>query len=232
MNIVIPMAGRGSRFTEQGYSVPKPFIDVLGKPMVQWAVESIGLPGNLIFIVLQEHIREFKVDLKLKEIFPGCQVIPIADVTEGAACTLLAAAPIIDSDEPLFITNSDQYIEWHGVLPEGDGAIALFKARESKWSFAKVENDKITEVAEKDPISDDATAGFYYWSKGSDFVKYAEQMIAFDKRVNNEFYTCPVYNEAIFDGKIIKPFYVDLMMGMGTPEDLKVFVNDPYINQH
>jgi dTDP-glucose pyrophosphorylase len=106
-----------------------------------------------------------------------------------------------------------------------DGGIVTFKSTNPKWSFAKVdENNFILEVAEKNVISDNATVGFYYWKKGSDFVKYAESMINKNIRVNNEFYICPVYNEAIKDGKKIVNYSIKKMWGIGTPEDLNLFL--------
>ena len=110
---------------------------------------------------------------------------------------------------------------------DADGGIVTFHATHPKWSFAKV-NDKgiVIEVAEKKPISTNATVGFYYWKHGSDFVKYAEEMIDKDIRVNNEFYVCPVFNQAIEDGKTIRIKQIDKMWGLGTPEDLDYFVNN------
>ena len=108
---------------------------------------------------------------------------------------------------------------------DADGGIVSFKGTHPKYSFAKInEKGLVTEVAEKDPISDIATVGYYYWKKGSDFVKYAEQMIDKNIRTNNEFYVCPVYNEAIKAGLKIKASLVDEMWGMGTPEELNNFL--------
>ena len=108
-----------------------------------------------------------------------------------------------------------------------DGGIVSFKATHPKWSFAKIdEKGLVTEVAEKNPISDIATVGYYYWKQGSDFVKYSEQMIQSNTRVNNEFYVCPVFNEAINDNKKIRTFNVKGMWGLGTPEDLNYYLEN------
>ena len=108
-----------------------------------------------------------------------------------------------------------------------DGGILTFKSTHPKWSYAKLgDNGFVTEVAEKKPISNIATVGVYYWSKGSNYVKYTEQMIEKNIRTNNEFYVCPVYNEAIGDGKNIKVFDVPKMWGLGTPEDLNNFISN------
>ena len=132
------------------------------------------------------------------------------------------------------IANSDQYINWNSSKAlydfnskNLDGAILTFEAIHPKWSYAKCnEEGFVTEVAEKKVISKNATVGVYYWKHGSDYVKSAEEMIEKNIRVNNEFYVCPVFNEAIEDKKKIKTFDIEKMWGLGTPEDLEVFLND------
>ena len=201
MNIVIPMAGAGSRFADAGYTDPKPLIEVNGKPMIQLVLENLKIQGKYHFIVQQEHIAKYNLYKKLREFMPDCEIIDIDRVTEGAAETVLLAAGFIDNDKPLFTANSDQWVDW---IPQdfinrccngyADGAIPLFKYDKPSASYAKIENKFITEVAEKQVISNNATVGFYWWKKGSDFVKYAMQMIDKNIRTNNEFYVCPVYN--------------------------------------
>jgi len=232
MNVLIPMAGAGSRFAEAGYSFPKPLIDVEGKPMIQLVVENIGIDANYIYICQKEHRERFNLDTMMNLITANNNIIDIDYVTEGAACTAMLAEDLIDNDAPLFFANSDQYVDWNPVEfmykmqeTQCDGGIVTFKATHPKWSFAKIDNGYVTEVAEKDPISDDATVGFYYWKRGSDFVKYAKQMIKKNIRVNNEFYVCPVFNEAIAAGKKIKAYHIDKMWGLGTPEDLQAYLN-------
>ena len=229
MNILIPMAGAGSRFEQAGYTFPKPLIEIHGKPMIQKVVENLNIDGRYIFIVQKEHFDKYALNYLLPLIAPGCEIIQVDGVTEGAACTTLLAKKFIDTEAPLITANSDQFIEylsesWIDHL-HGDGGMLTFKATHPKWSFAKIDDqDNVTEVAEKCPISDTATAGVYYWAKGSDYVKYAEQMIEKDIRVNNEFYVCPVFNEAIKDGKKIKTVPIKKMWGLGTPEDLRYFL--------
>lgn len=228
MNILIPMAGAGSRFEQAGYTFPKPLIEIHGKPMIQKVVENINIDGRVIFLVQKEQYEKYALKYLLPLISPGCEIIQVDGVTEGAACTTLLAKKFIDNDTPLLTANSDQFIEfldenWSEEL-DGDGGILTFTATHPKWSFVKVEDGYVTEVAEKKPISDTATVGIYYWGKGSDYVKYAEQMIEKDIRVNNEFYVCPVFNEAIQDGKKIKTIPIKKMWGLGTPEDLRYFL--------
>ena len=234
MNVLIPMAGAGSRFQQAGYTFPKPLIDVEGKPMIQVVVENLNIDANFIFVVQKQHREQYNLDTLLNLIAPNSKVVEVDGITEGAACTALLAKEYIDNDNPLFFANSDQFVEWDSNEflykmneTNADGGIVSFRATHPKWSFAKIdEQGLVTEVAEKNPISDIATVGYYYWKKGSDFVKYAEDMIEKDIRVNNEFYVCPVFNQAIEDGKQIRTFDISKMWGLGTPEDLKYYLEN------
>lgn len=234
LNVLIPMAGAGTRFQKAGYTFPKPLIEVRGKPMIQVVIENLNIDANYVFIVQKEHDEKWNIKSTLKLLVPNCKIVEVDQLTEGAACTVLLAKEHINNDAPLFMANSDQFVEWNSnefmyKMNENnaDGGIVTFRATHPKWSYAKVgEDGYVTEVAEKNPISNNATVGFYYWKNGSDFVKFAEQMIEKDVRVNNEFYVCPVFNEAIGDGRKIKTFEATKMWGLGTPEDLNYFVNN------
>ena len=232
MNILIPMAGAGSRFQTAGYVFPKPLIEVDGKPMIQVVVENLNIDANYIYVVQKTHRQQYNLDTLLNLITPGCKIVEVDGLTDGAACTALLAKEYIDSDAPLFFANSDQFVEWDSneffyKMNENDcdGGIPTFKATHPKWSFAKLDEDGfVTEVQEKNPISDLATIGFYYWKNGSDFVKYAEEMIELDMRVNGEFYIAPIYNNAIRAGLKIRTYDVPKMWGLGTPEDLRYYL--------
>jgi dTDP-glucose pyrophosphorylase len=184
--------------------------------------------------VQKAHYEKYNLENLLNMISPGCEIIQLEGLTEGAACTVLTARDHIDNDEPLVIANSDQYIEWNAfeTISEFsnesvDGGILTFSSVHPKHSFAKIDGQgHVTEVAEKKPISTNATVGVYFWKKGGDFVYYADQMIEKNIRTNNEFYVCPVYNEAIGDGKKIITSMVDKMWGMGTPEELDNFLQN------
>jgi len=234
MNVLIPMAGAGSRFEKAGYTFPKPLIDVRGKPMIQWVVDNLNVEAKYIFIVQQSHFEKYNLKETLSNFCPNNEIIQIDGITEGAACTTLLAKQYIDKDEPLIIANSDQFVEWDSdefiyscSASDLDANILTFNSTHPKWSYAKL-NDLgfVTEVAEKKPISDLATVGIYYWRKGSDYVKYAEQMIDKNIRVNSEFYVCPVFNEAIQDNKKVRTYNIDKMWGLGTPEDLEYFLKN------
>ena len=234
LTVLIPMAGAGSRFQQAGYTFPKPLIDVKGKPMIQVVVDNLNIKANYVYVVQKEHREKYNLDTLLNLITPGCKIVQVDSLTEGAACTALLAKEYIDNDNPLFFANSDQFVEWDSNEflykmneTDADGGIVSFRATHPKWSFAKIdEQGLVTEVAEKNPISDIATVGYYYWKKGSDFVKYAEDMIEKDIRVNNEFYVCPVFNQAIEDGKEVRTFDIPKMWGLGTPEDLKYYLEN------
>jgi len=234
LNILIPMAGRGSRFEKAGYTFPKPLIEVNNKPMIQVVVENLNIDANYTFIVLKEHYEKYSLQTVLNNIAPNCNIVQVDSVTEGAACTTLLAKQYINNENPLLIANSDQFVEWdsskfmYSMEADGiDGGILTFTATHPKWSFCKTdEYGVISEVAEKNPISDKASVGIYHWKRGSDYVKYAEQMISKNIRVNNEFYICPVYNEAIQDSKIFKTFHIEKMWGLGTPEDLDYYLKN------
>ena len=234
LNILIPMAGAGSRFEQAGYTFPKPLIDVRNKPMIQVVVDNLNIDANYIYIVQKKHREKYNLDTLLNLITPNCKIVEVDGLTEGAACTALLAKEHIDNDAPLFFANSDQFVEWDSnefmykmQETNADGGIVTFKAIHPKWSFAKIDkNELVIEVAEKNPISDIATVGYYYWKNGSDFVKYAEQMIEKNIRVNMEFYVCPVFNEAIQDNKQIRIFNTKAMWGLGTPEDLKYYIEN------
>ena len=232
MNVIVPMAGAGSRFAQAGYTFPKPLIEVNGKPMIQFVVENLNVEANYIFLVQEEHYEKYSLQYLLNLIAPNCTIVKVNGITEGAACTTLLAREYIDNGDPLLIANSDQFVEWnsneclYAFNADGiDGGIVTFESTHPKWSYARVGADGfVSEVAEKRPISNNATVGIYFWKRGSDYIKYAEQMINKNIRTNNEFYVCPVFNEAIGDGKKIRVKHVEKMWGLGTPEDLNYFL--------
>jgi len=233
LNVLIPMAGLGSRFAEAGYSFPKPLIEVNGKPMIERVVESLGIEAKYIYVSLQEHIEKYNLMFMLDRMTPGCTLVGTPYLTGGAAQTCLLAKDFIDMDAPLIIANSDQIVDWdsrefmyHMHVKNADAGIATFTSTHPKWSYARVASDTglVLEVAEKKPISNHATVGIYYWKHGSDFVKYAQQMIEKNITVNGEFYTAPVFNEAINDGKRVYAMHVNKMWGVGTPEDLNNYL--------
>lgn len=230
MKVIIPMAGLGSRFSEQGFSLPKPFINIYGQPMIRRVVDSIGLHQHEhIFIAREEHLKVFD----LKEIFPDLKfnVVPIRETTEGAAISVSLTRPFFKYDEEILIVNSDQLVHYDPtevdkvIKSNVDGCIWCFIGNGPKWSYVKL-NDAgfVTEVAEKKQISTIATGGMYYWKSFYNFLDCTNQMVAKNDRVNNEFYVAPVYN-------YMQPFQrtvVKMLSGidqLGTPEDLREYEN-------
>lgn len=237
LNIVVPMAGRGSRFQTAGFALPKPLIPVRGKPMIQFVIDNLrpSRPHRFIFITLRDFAEQFGLDEKLRAWAPGCEVRFLDAVTEGAACTVLTVKSLIDSDAPLMIANCDQYVEcamddYLAAMdqPGTDGLIMTMWADHPKWSYCRFSPEgRVTEVVEKQVVSNEATVGIYNYKHGRDFVRAAEQMIAANERVNNEFYVAPAYNVLLKEGQEIKVFNVgkeyDGMFGLGTPFDLEKF---------
>lgn len=231
MNLLIPMAGRGSRFAEVGYKDPKPLIPFLGKTMIEHVVDAFPMSCHKIFVVLKEHVEHYQVDAFLKDRYPGSDVVVVDQVTEGAACTVLLAKHLIDNDEWLAIMNSDNIIKFEPIEVEfllntfADGVVLTFEDSDPKWSFAKTnEAGYVLEVVEKQPVSTHATAGLYFWRKGSDFVAAAEQMIQKNIRFKNEFYVAPIYTQNVEMGHKILINPVHEMHGVGTPEDLEKYI--------
>lgn len=236
INIVIPMAGRGSRFAEAGYKKPKPLIDVHGKPMIEYVTQNIKPEEvhRFIYLCLKEHLDRYGLKEYLEAMEPGCIVVPVGQVTEGAACTVLLAEKYINNNDHLMIANSDQYVDtdingYIKKLEGSDGLIMTMTANDPKWSYINYDKDGyVTMVREKEVISSEATVGIYNFAKGSDYVKYAHLMIEKGIRVNNEFYVAPVYNEMIEDAKRIVYHNIgqegDGMYGLGIPEDLNKFL--------
>jgi dTDP-glucose pyrophosphorylase len=184
---------------------------------------------KIYWLVRDEHIDRAKfIADKLENVF----IVPVKNTTQGAACTVLLASEFIDNSDVLVIANSDQLIdtpidEFISYVKHYDGGILTFESSDPKWSYARVENDLVCEVAEKKPISSQATVGVYFFKHGHDFVTAAKKMILKDIRVYGEFYVAPIYNEMILDGKKIAIYGIDSdkMHGLGTPIDFEAYVN-------
>lgn len=238
LNIVIPMAGRGSRFADIGYAFPKPLIDIAGKTMIEVVIKNLQptVPHRFIFICQREHYEKYDLHNIFKNAVGGdnFEVVQINGITAGAACTVLSAKQYINNEDDILIANSDQYVKFDSdtfvaEARKGDthGLIMTFEASHPKWSYARINKDgRVLEVAEKKLISNRATVGIYYFRKGKDFVHAAEEMIKKDCTHNGEFYVCPVYNELILDNADIRIHDIDSdqMHGLGTPEDLDIFL--------
>jgi dTDP-glucose pyrophosphorylase len=232
MNVIIPMAGAGKRFSDVGYTIPKPFIPVNGKPMVQSVVENLNISGKHIFIIQKEHSVGGSLQTFLNIISPNCIIIELSGLTEGPACTALLAEQFINNDEPLIIVNCDQMIHDFDVnkliefsnINNVDGVLGAFISTSKKNSYMKLDpQGEITEIKEKIVISNTATNGLHFWKYGKDFVSSAKEMIIAGEKYNNEFYIAPTYNYLVKNGKKILPYFYNLHFPIGTPEDLKKY---------
>ena len=233
VNIVVPMAGFGLRFSAAGYRAPKPLIDMFGKTMIETVIDNLRpqQPARFIFICQREHYHEYGLERIFQNSLGNTwECIQIDGVTEGAACTVLAAEKLIEDDADLIIANSDQivdcsmseYLEF--ARDSGaDGLVMTFPANDTKWSYISLDAQGFgVEIAEKRVISPHATVGIYHFATGKTYKNAARAMIAKNIRVNNEFYVAPVYNEIIGQGGKVRIWKIgaDAMHGTGTPADL------------
>jgi len=231
----MPMAGKGTRLL--GYdSYPKPLIEVLGKTIVEWSVQTLGLEGNYIFCCKKEHIEKYEIDKKLRKIVPNCKIISIDYQTRGTAESILEARKLIDNDDELIISDTDHYLNWDSNFFNNeirtrkiDGCVMVFPEEytSKKASYVKLNNDgDVIESAEKNPISKIATVGLHYFKKGSDFVKHADEMIERNIGYNNEFYVSPIYNLFAQAKKKIIVYPVKKMWALGSPDELELFLDE------
>lgn len=234
INILIPLGGAGKRFSDAGYATPKPFIDVNGEPMIKAVVRNLNHPSaNFIFVINEEFVSVSDFEKHISDLNITYETRSVSKLTEGPASTVLVAKDLINNEDPLMVINCDQVIldydldniiDFVGVTG-CDGLLGCFLSSSKKNSYVKLDpNGEVCDVKEKIVISNIATNGLHFWSKGSDFVHSAEEMILLNDRYNNEFYVAPTYNYLIKKGKKILPFFYNLHFPIGTPEDLKRYL--------
>lgn len=234
IHIVVPMGGEGKRFAERGYSFPKPLVEIVGRPMVEVVVENLTPtePHQFTFICRKEHLERFALGEVLKLVAPDARIVSMGNPTAGALCSVLLGIEHLQRDEELLVANADQYVDtsvdsFLDAARSGawDGYLLTFPATHPKWSYAKVENGEVVAVAEKRPISRNATAGLYYFRSSQGFLAAAERMLLKRATVDGEFYVAPVYNELILMGSRVGvyPIAREQMHSLGTPEDVEHF---------
>lgn len=234
MNFVIPMAGRGKRFSDVGYSKPKPLIEVRGKTLLQWSVDSLpmALCTRLIFVILMEHEREYNISEYIRQWYKdACDIhfVFVSEVTRGQAETVLKAAHVIIPDKPLLIYNIDTYFRSETLenllcRDDIDGVLGAFIDDSTRFSYARIGDDGfVSEVAEKMPISKNALTGLYHFSRGYDFLKVADEVIKKNDKTKGEFYVAPMYNKLIAEGKKFILDFCSQHAILGTPHELKLF---------
>lgn len=237
LNILVPMAGRGQRFVQAGYALPKPLLPAQGRAMIELVIANLRpqRPHRFVFVCQQAHLDHHDLATLLRQAGPQTEIIAVRDITEGAACTTLLAADLIDSGWPLMIANCDQYVamaidDYLQAMDAcgDDGFMMTMTAHDPKWSFARLgPQGEVVEVVEKQVVSDLATVGIYNFRRGSDYVAAARRMIAADDRTQGEFYVAPAYNYMVRAGLRVGQMNVgpdsSAMFGLGVPEDLERF---------
>lgn len=245
LKIIVPMAGAGSRFAVAGYKDPKPLIPVHGVPMIKVVIDNLTpkREHKFIFICQAAHVEAYSLREKLSAWAPGCEIVELNGVTEGAACTVHAAKALVDNEHPVMIANSDQFVDldiddYLAAMDAAaaDGIIMTMKANDPKWSFVGFnEQGTINRVVEKAVISDEATVGIYNFRTGRQLIAAIEQMFQKGLRVNGEFYVAPAYNEIIEHGARVIHYTVGSegqgMYGLGIPADLDYFLSLPISRQ-
>ena len=236
MNIIFPMAGLGTRLSKSGYTDPKPLVKILDKTLIEWSINSIGFDGNFIFCCKKEHLEEFDLENILKNIVPDCKIISVDYQTQGTAQTILEAKNLINTNEELFLSDSDHFIKWDSQKflkkiqsTYIDACVMVFPQKQTSTSLSYVklnQNGFVIEAAEKISISKIAACGMHYYKKGSTFVTCAEQMIKKNIRFNNEFYVTPIYNEFIHKQKRVITFPIREKWALGNPEEINKFLFD------
>ena len=226
-NILVPMAGLGSRFIKEGFKVPKQIINIKDKHLIDISLDCLNYKDcNLIFVLRDEHVYNHHMDeLLMKKFGDDISIVVLDQLKDGSVCSCLFAESLIDNDSPLVIHTLD--IEFRPVFDphvmeilDADGLILTFKSNSTNYSYAQLDKDgNVIKTAEKKAISPNACVGIYGFKKGSDFCKYAREMIERDLRTKNEFYISPLYNVLIEDGKKIVTEDVDKMHIFGTPDE-------------
>jgi len=234
IRIVVPMGGDGRQFQERGYTFPKPLVEVGGQPLIELVVKNLtpNEPHQFVFVCRREHVQKYALADVLRLVAPGCAIVTMHQPTAGALCSVLLALEHLNTDDELVIANADQWIDTPidaflaAARGSGwDGGIMTFPNTHPRWSYARLEDDRVVAVAEKQPISRHATVGIYYFRRGAAFLAAAERMLLKNASVAGEFYVAPVFNEFILDGLAVGHFPIGAadMHGLGTPEEVERF---------
>lgn len=236
LHVIIPLGGQASRFQERGYTFPKPLIEIGTRSMIEVVLENLAPPPpvRFTFICRKEHLTQFYLGDMLRLLAPGCQIISLEHDTAGALCSVLLAIDDLAPDEEVLVANGDQYLSapvqpfYEKCRAPGiDGCILTFTAAHPRWSFARTDFEgRVVAVAEKRPISKQATAGLYYFRRASDLLAGAERMLVKGLTTSGQFFVAPVFNELLLDGKTIVTYHLPdgAMHSLGTPEDLEIFL--------
>lgn len=229
------MAGEGTRFPRDTYKIPKPLIDIDGSPMIERAINSLGLTGTYHFVIRKDSYYD-QVCTLLHSIFSSPKIISVEETTEGPASSCLLFRDYVNNEEELVIANCDQIMWWDPELfltsaryYKYDGLVVTYTTTTPKNSYARINrNAFVQEIREKEVISDISLNGIHYWRKGKYFVQSAESMIkSNDRAPNGEFYVGPSYNHMIRSGLKVGIHHIPNWQHnpVGVPEDLQIYLN-------
>lgn len=211
LKIIIPIAGPSDLFLNAGYIYPKPLIEINGKTMIEMVIDSIKLSKSdtsFIFVIKEEDAIKFHLDNTLRLLSPKCEILLLKKETKGGLCSVLMAIDKISKNDELIILNGDQVImEDYNLLQNywlkenADAGLLTFKSVHPRWSYARVEEGKVVQTAEKNPISNSAIAGYYYFKNAGVFFDCAFQSIFNDVQLEGKYYISPVLNEYVLRNK-------------------------------
>lgn len=240
LHIVMPMAGEGSRFIREGWKIPKPLIDLHGKPLFQRSIDSVMIDGILMkysFIVRQEHIDKFKIDEQIKKQLPQSNIFSVMKTTRGAVETCLVAEPAIDDNDAVVVMDCDlefrskRYTELlylalsQPICDTFGGALVSFESDNPRYSYAETDNNmRVLRTAEKEVISSHALCGAYFFASGRDFKRIAHQLLVDGTHGKPEFYVSLLYNYLLAEGKEVYLAPMEEYHSYGTPEELKRYL--------
>ena len=236
LNLIMPMGGGGTRFGIAGYAVPKPLIEIYGKPFFYWATQSVVKyvdVGSLTFVVLQEHVDDFQIDRKIAAYYPESRIVVIPKILPGAVMTCLAGineqtlnGPVLFNDcDHLFVCRAFYDYCAKGNPDAMDGALLTFRSSDPRYSYAQCdEKGYVTRTVEKQAVSEDAICGAYYFRDAQVFRRAAETYL--HECDYAEFFVSGVYNALARMGAKIRLFSVDSHVSFGTPEEYEAAKSD------
>lgn len=240
LHIIMPMAGEGSRFIKEGWKTPKPLIELKGETLFQRAIDSVRIDGVVMkysFIVRQEHIDKYRIDVMIKDLLPQANVFSVLKTTRGAVETCLVAESAIDDNDAIVVMDCDlefrskrysQLIQLAISLPEEKafgGALVSFESSDPRYSYAEVDDKmKVIRTAEKEPISNHALCGAYFFASGKIFKRIAHQLLDDGTHGKAEFYVSLLYNYLLDEGKDVYLAEMEEYYSYGTPEELKRYL--------
>jgi len=237
LHIIMPMAGEGSRFIKEGWTIPKPLIELKGLPLFLRAVRSVtieGVPMKYSFIVRKEHIERYQIDRRIKSLLPNANVLFVEKTTRGAVETCLMAENLMAEEDAIMVLDCDLEFRsrtfMDGIknileLPSSEangGMLVSFESLEPRYSYAEVDGNMIVKrTAEKEVISSHALCGAYFFSSAKGFLKAAHKLMNEPVFTKPEYYVSLLYNYLLADGETVRLAQMEEYYSYGTPEELR-----------